>query len=466
MRPRTLAVLFVLVVGLVGFIWLVEGDLPGTDERAERAKRLLSIERGTIERLTIERGEDLIAFERRGEKYWEMVEPLPARVEANAVETLLDGLEALVKQRSFADGEAGSLGLSPPRAVVTLSGGDEERRLLIGSDVPASESMIVAEDPAGPFHVVAGDVWPEVGRPVDGWRDRQLFPFLRGEIDRLVFAEGQDRVAIAQRDGEFFLEAPLEDRVDEGTMTRFLDALEGLEVAEFIDGDRALGEGAGFTETSRALEVSGRGSDTPWRLDLGRVVEADAQDAEGLGPSIVVRAAGHVYRVPDTLSADFDRPAQQWRSLEWSGRQVHEIQRLEVRDAAGTMVLESDGGQWLRDAVKIDFNVVSDLLFAIAGTKAEALDAQGAIAGAPLFSATLDAGERQQVIEVFQPQGDVYPATVSDRQTTLWLGGDRVRDLLSKVAAVREAPRLPAENDAAAEVSVEPASPGPAAAQE
>lgn len=465
MRARTLLLLFLLVAGLTSFIWFVEGERPGTDERAELALKLLSFDRQKIVRLTIERpaeGVDArVAFERAGETEWGMVEPVVANADASAVESLLDELEALEKERTFDDGQAESLGLAPPRAVISLSDGDGERRLLIGSDVPASESMIAALESTGPFHVVARTAWAQVDRAPDEWRDRKVFPGARGDIERLVLVRREDRLVMAPRGGDYFIESPLVDQVDEGTMSRFLEALEGLEVAEFIDGQQALDESLGFTATPRALEVSISGRDAPWRLDLGRATEGEGPEEQAR--SLFVRTGGQVYLVTDTLGDAFERPAQGWRSLEWSGRQVHEIDRLEVRDAAGTIVLESQAGVWQRDGVKIEFSAMSDLLYAIVGTKAEALDAEAAIAGLPLLSATINGGDAQQVLEIFAPTGDAYPATASDRESALWLSGERVRSIVSKVAAVRAAPPL-ADEAAAGEAGEIPAAPiGPAA---
>ena len=40
MRPRTLLVLLALVAGLGAFVWFYERDLPGSEQRAELAKKV------------------------------------------------------------------------------------------------------------------------------------------------------------------------------------------------------------------------------------------------------------------------------------------------------------------------------------------------------------------------------------------------------------------------------------------
>ena len=447
MRPKTLLGLFAVVAGLAAFLWFVERDLPGTDERAARAKRLLALE-GDVSRLTIERAGERLVFQRSVADEWRLGEPVDGRADGSLVDGLVTALGELDKERTFDDAEPAELGLDPPRARVTLTAEDGDRTVLVGSEVPASDSMIVAAGAAGPFHVVSGAFWPDIERPLEDWRVRSVFPGRRDEIAGVTLVDGDRSVSLVSRDGGYYLEAPLEDRADEGTMSRFLDALVDLEAIAFVDDPAAEGD-LGLDDSTRRLEIVLRDADTPWRLELGRPApvpdepseaeEAEAGDASDAVPPRYVRADGQTYVVPDRLTAALERPAAEWRSLDWTGLQVHEIERLTVEDAAGILTLEREGGDWLRDGVETEYGPVSDLLYDLVGTKAEALDAGAAVAGPPLLGLTLDAGAEELALEVFAPRGDRYPATASDRSTALWLGGDRVRSLMARIAEVRAA---------------------------
>jgi hypothetical protein len=89
----------------------------------------------------------------------------------------------------------------------------------------------------------------------------------------------------------------------------------------------------------------------------------------------------------------------------------------------------------------VDFNLVSDLLYAVTGSKAVALDATPT--GEPILEITLDPGEGEQRLAVFAARDDRHPATAGDRDTALWLGGDQVRDLTARLQAVRDADTEP-----------------------
>ncbi|MEM7354282.1 MAG: hypothetical protein AAF657_25985, partial [Acidobacteriota bacterium] len=65
MQPKTLLALSLLVAGLGAFIFLYEKDLPSTDERLERAKRVLQLEADEIDSLEIAWDGQTVRLERQ-----------------------------------------------------------------------------------------------------------------------------------------------------------------------------------------------------------------------------------------------------------------------------------------------------------------------------------------------------------------------------------------------------------------
>jgi len=447
MRPRTLLLLFALVAGLGAFIWFVERDLPGSDERAEQAKRVLAVEADGLSSIAWTLGDEQRGLTRDSAvdgAPWMLSEPLSARADGSSVDRLVGALSALEKERTLEAADPSGLGLVPPRGEIVLSG-DGEQRLLIGGEIPASDSMIVAPSTEGPYHVVAKGLWDLLLAPVDDWRDRTVYPGSQGDIEQITLEREGGRLSFLRRDGAFWIVDPIEDLADEGTVSRLLTALTSLEVAEFLEGPPEGADAETLPPAGGALEVVS-GEAPPWRLELGRTPGDAGEEAT----TVTARAEGHLFSLGVSLEGALTRPLAQWRSLEWVGRQVFEIQALDLMDEAGSISLVRESGNWLRDGEAVEFNVVNDLLYALTGTKAEALDAVEAIAGEAILTATINPGPEEQILEVFPGAGDRYPARSSRRATALWLGGDGVRNLASSVADLRAAERLvpePAESD-------------------
>jgi Domain of unknown function (DUF4340) len=443
-KPRALAVLFVVVAALGAFVWFVDRDLPSSDERVEQAKKVFDLKEDAVSLVAWERDGERVELRRsaEGEKGdWQLKAPLEGRADGPAVDALVTALLALEKERTMDDGDAAQMQLAPPRATVEIGSDDDRRPLLIGGEVPASSDMIVAPSADGPFYVVARSVWDPLQKPGGEWRSHDVYSGSREAIDRLVLRGPSGEVKLARRGEDFWVEAPLTDVADAGTVNRLLDALTGLKIDRFVD-QKEAGEDPYGLATASSIEV-GSGADT-WNLELGgsaATVAADGareDDAKETGSGDrYARAEGRMFTVSSALDEALARPAEEWRSLEWARRQVFEIDAIDVSDATGDLELRRDGGEWKVSDADVDFNRINDLLYAVTGIKAEALDASPA--GEPMLSITLDPGDAEVRLEVFTAVADRYPATASDRPTALWLGGDRVRDVEAKLAALRDA---------------------------
>ena len=119
MRPRTLLILLLVVVGLVAFIALYEGELPSSDERAAQAKLLFHFDDEDVNGLEIEWEGNRVVLERpvaeaadeEGEEEsrsevtdeWRLVYPLEARA---------DGLQSQCSYHAHCQGRR----YAPPNA--------------------------------------------------------------------------------------------------------------------------------------------------------------------------------------------------------------------------------------------------------------------------------------------------------------------------------------------------------------
>ncbi|RPH55915.1 hypothetical protein EHM82_04365, partial [bacterium] len=103
MKPRTLLVLSVIVLGLGAFIWFYERELPSSEERAKLEKRVLRVEKEDVTAVTLQSESGTVRMEKvklpsKNEKKdeeeidttpeteWHLRQPLNARADAMAVD--------------------------------------------------------------------------------------------------------------------------------------------------------------------------------------------------------------------------------------------------------------------------------------------------------------------------------------------------------------------------------------------
>jgi len=460
LRGRTVLVLLILVVGLVAFIELFEHELPSSEERAALEKLVLVTEVSEITAVELTWGEKHVRLEREPTDEdeeaeeedlstfaWRLVEPIAARADPDLVASLIESLTTLEKRRTLAGSTPDEVGLSRPRLTATLIAGDRQIGLLVGSDVPAGDSMIVSSASGGEIFVVDKSIWPELIREPGDWRSRQVLDVGQESVKRVVLEQADERLVLARQGADFWLEDPVVDRADAGRVGNLLTALTSMQVASFLDELPESVSNLGLDPPVGAVEVTAGNAAEALRLVWGNAVpETGSRHYAG--------AEGQVFATEMDLQQYFETPVAEWRSLELTSMETFQIDAVEViQQGQDTMSLGRDGADWKRDEDKISFTSVSDLLYAITGARAAALlaDSKEELpqldSSRPALEMVLQGGDREQTVSFLSLSEKGVPAVVSDREIVLLVGQDEFTEILAKVAQVRAAKSVKAEAD-------------------
>lgn len=466
MRPRNLLILAVVVAVLGAFIWFVERDLPSTEERGERAKKVLPLEVDEVVAVEIEVDEAVTRLEKAAadepeaegddkeldlgvtaDPEWRLVQPMTARADGAAVDDLIESLTELEKERTLEDVERAALGLAEPRAVVTLATEEGERTLRVGEEVPASDNVIVALGDATQAFVVASSFWTDLTRPAGDWRSREAFTADRDDVTAMRL-RGDTEVALRRAGDGFVIEEPFADEADSDQVDELLAALAGLEIDSFLDGplDPAA---LGLAPAAATVTVTIAGEAQPVEIALGSTVAAAADDDETLYVGIGDQRFTAATELADLAGLD---PVA-WRSTAWTRLEVYQIDAIEVRRGEETALrLERVEGDWQRDGAEIAYTTASDLLYAVRDAQTEkVVERATAALGDPLYEITLTADEGGETLRVYAATDAGYPAERVGRDPLLLLSTESIDELVAKIEAAQRAEPLPAADEPDAE---------------
>ncbi len=449
MRPRSLLVLLALVAGLLAFIWFYERELPSSDERRQRGEKVLVLEPEDATGLTIERGGVRVELAKttpaandEGEVAssasdggWQLIVPLEARADDDLVESLLSTLGDLEKKRTLEQVERSELGLTEPRASLTVTTDQGQRQLLIGAEIPASSSMVVAVDGSDQAFVVDNGLWEDLDREPGDWRSRDVFSGVSDEIERITLIRGDQRLLLARRGEDFWIEAPLVDRADEDKVSDLLFDLTRLQVERFIDEPTGSLAEMGLDPPVSVLEVVLRDRPEPFRVEVGSQVAADQTRR-------YARFATQAMEIKSDLADAMEWPFAEWRSLNWASLESYQVDTIRVTAGEDVLELERAGGKWKRGEEEISFAPVSDFLYAATDAKAERLldeyEAEGLDLETQLV-VELAGKDGEEELRLFQPALGGYPAQSADREAILLLPRQDVEELKEKLSEIRSA---------------------------
>jgi hypothetical protein len=469
MKPRTLLVLLAVVLALSAFIWFYERELPSSEERVALQKKILKLEKDDVTAVTVESSKGRVRLERvpapkaaKPEKEgdeaaaepsavpsaeWRMLEPVATRADTFAVDRLLDAVIALERTRTLEDVNAKDVGLDKPRARVRLKTADGEEVLQLGAAVPTGGSLIAGLEGEKGGYVVSDAILSEVERAPGDWRDRQMFRGEQGAIQRITLSGAAGGpVVLVKRPAGFWMERPLSDRADRDLVEGLLSDLSGLTAERFSDGSQPLPE-MGLQPPREVVEVVFQGGTPPMRIELGAPVTGEAApEGQTAGELTWARVGDSVFEARTRLTESARLPPADWRALQLSALEVHDIDSATVRDGRTSLQLSRSGTDWKRGDTLISYLPVSDLLFLVTGarasrilTPAEAQPLQAGLAK-PLLTFTLRTKTMgEETLTLYPPLPEGVPARVSGRQTLLLLPPETLPQVQKKLEEVRTA---------------------------
>lgn len=459
MGSRSLLPMFLLLLGLGGFIYFFEKDLPSTDERRAQEKKVLQLEADEVVALTLEWDGQTVRLEKesRDEEpgadedeislepaVWRQVSPFSARADGAAVSSLVESVVGLEHQRKLDEVDRAELGLEEPAATVTLTTAEGDSVVELGSELPATSHRVVAVRGGGVF-VVPGGFYADLTRDPGEWREKKLLTATRDQIERVTLTSGDgEQTRLALRGDRFWIESPVDDLADHEAIDGLINEVTGLAVSSFVDEPLLDSAGLGLEPPRGVVEVALKGAESSVRLLLG--------DETGSPGTFYGQLGEQRFELETGLVETLGRAAGAWRSRDWTTAQVFEIDAVQVRDAEGEAEIAREEGEWKRGEDRIDYSTASDFLYAISDVRGESLAELELGGEEPVLTLSLVTPDGEEELRLFAPRADgLSPAAASDRDAVLMLSAEAVADLEAKWQAVRQAEPLVEEPDVADE---------------
>jgi Domain of unknown function (DUF4340) len=311
-----------------------------------RDRTLLAFERKDVKTLEVRSpaGQVVVAAGVKGTDEWQVTAPLAAPGDRDAITGLLEKLRG-AKIKEFVADTPKTLteyGLDRPTRVTLQMGAEASRTartLRFGKAVPDKKGVYAQREGDGAVLLVEEDLWKAVPQAAIALRDKTVFVYDRGKLERVELESAKGKVALAIQDGKWRITAPVALPADEGAMSQLLFKARDLRARDFVAEDAKGLAAYGLDKPVVRLAVWEKDAKEPKTLLLTRAREKDRAYATTLGAgapsvaSIDVTAVDELSRgVTDlrdrSLAAAFD---------------TKDVARVTIQRPTGTLSLERTG---------------------------------------------------------------------------------------------------------------------------
>src|SRR5262249_53773336 len=130
--------------------------------------------------------------------------------------------------------------LDRPTRVTLVVGEDASRTartLRFGKAAPDKKAVYAQREGDNTVLLVEEDLWKAVPTSAIALRDKTVFAYDRGKLERVELESSKGRVDLALQDGKWRITAPVALPADEGAMSQVLFRARDLRAGEFVAED-------------------------------------------------------------------------------------------------------------------------------------------------------------------------------------------------------------------------------------
>ncbi len=389
-------------------------------DRRDRARRsqegtLLDLTAEAVERIELRNARGAFAFSRDGVG-WRLEKPVAARADKVIVEGILDNFCPLKYDRLIAGqgAELKDFGLDRPEIELKLlAKGRPAATVLLGTKNGIDGSSYATLADGGRVAAIAGYRRNDLEKDLFAFRDKKFFAIDPASVTALEFRTAAGALALARKQGRWFLERPLRSLAREEKVGDLISSASLLEATAFLPlaGDAAR---AGFGLDRPLLTAEFTTPLGKRRIEIGRKDEATYALADG---------SAEVGAIAGDFPDKFAGAAVDWREKRVARVFAFDVRELSLRRGVFQADLSrDDSGSWVfsRPAAgrKPDEEKTNALLATLADLEAASfVDDPGALAGVARQAAVARVvlktedpavpGKRsERILEFFPAQGE------------------------------------------------------------
>jgi hypothetical protein len=240
MNIKTTIVLFVLLLGVGGFLWYSSSKPEVAPKPTEHS--LLDLKSDDVSRFVITGADGKkIAAQKTSENgmpVWKLTDPVTAPAESYKISSLLESLTGMqsTAQVPAAGSDAPKTGIDTPQYTVDLYSGDKDTKFAIGDETGIAGGVYIKINGADHVDVVNRSILDTLEKPANDLRKTQLFETSSSAVQQLTILrkDGSELVLEKQPKGWQMIK-PIAQPADTSAVEDILSAVINMTPVEFVD---------------------------------------------------------------------------------------------------------------------------------------------------------------------------------------------------------------------------------------
>lgn len=415
--------LLVVLVGLGGYLYLVEFPAKQQEEKQETAqKQLLPFPETAITGLSVTTAQGPLEIRLTEPGKWSIMAPLRTEADTREVQALIRALVTATVSRTLEDQttQLVAFGLEPPVTTITVTAGTQQETFSIGDSGPLSNTLYVLR--GSDRRILLTSLAPKdvVNKSLMTFRRKELLKFVQNDIERVRLTYPTTEIVIYNMAKDkpkpsWKIRYPIEAEADQNEVRSLMFRLEDVKALGIIDPGPER-DTVAKTLTAPKVKVT---LHTPAGDQTVRLYQPDPQKGEAIaetGPD------APLYRINPGLIKDLTKDLFNLQDKRLFGLDYTDVAMLSVKTRDQAYVLINQTGEWVledRPMEKVSQEVADLFVSRVANLPAEErvmkqsspLAPYGLLSPAAEFVATAKDGKTTGRLTLGSQSGNLLYAT-------------------------------------------------------
>lgn len=342
-------IFLVILLALGGYYYVVEVKMAAKKQAAETAdKRLFAVQKDEITTLTLKRADGEITL-KKGEKGWQMEQPVSAATDGAEVDRLLTAFVDAQRDKTIAENaeKLDEFGLNAPSlTIAATNAANASFSVALGKETPTASGFYakVGDKP----QVVSIDnlTQANLNKTAFDLRDKTVLAFDPAQVKKAAFtlpasdAAPAMTVELTQDNSSWSIAAPQPLRADTEKVNAILSQMKSTKVKEFVSETPTNLAEYGLDAPQKSLALTIGEDPAPQILLIGK-----RNDEKG-GVYAQHTATGNVFLIPSTVDDEFPKALSDLRDKALVRFENNDIQKIEIKTLAETVILQRESDAW------------------------------------------------------------------------------------------------------------------------
>ena len=233
MKFKTTVILVAVFAALLVFVLLFESKSKG---KKEEEKKLVDLSSADVEKMSLKKEDETIAFSKDEKGDWLITEPLEAKADTYEVNRLAEDFSGLKFERLAEAEAADQAKYEIPKKELTLwyKNRPEPVKLLFGMENPIDNTIFSKKEGDPRIVLLATNLKTQLEKKVFDFRQKDIFKFEPEDVAGLKLRAKDIAWEVRKKDDGWFFQAPLAALAKKSRVEDILRALSGMRAKEFV----------------------------------------------------------------------------------------------------------------------------------------------------------------------------------------------------------------------------------------